>query len=82
MEDVLHDLNIVERDGAELNLHLNYQKSEVICVDKDTRDVVLSILPGARVVPSWANWGYVFHFHHPEGEHQAIGDFGRRFKHF
>ena len=33
MEDVLHDLNIVECEGAELGLHLNYQKSEVICVD-------------------------------------------------
>ena len=50
MEDVLHDLNIVEREGAELGLHLNYQKSEVICVDKDTRDAVLSFLPGALVV--------------------------------
>ena len=50
MEDVLHDLNIVEREGAELGLHLNYRKSEVIGVDKDTRDAILSFLPGARVV--------------------------------
>ena len=49
-EDVLQDLNMVECDGAELGLHLNHQKSEVICVDNDTSDAVLSFLQGAHVV--------------------------------
>ena len=31
VEDVLEDLDLVERDGAELDLHLNPQMSENIC---------------------------------------------------
>ena len=50
-EEVLrHDLEVVEREGAELGLKLNHLKSEVICVVSDLRDTILSSLPGARVV--------------------------------
>ena len=56
-EDILHDLEVVEREGVDLGLHLNHlglhlnhQKSEVICGDGDTRAAVLSSLEGAHVV--------------------------------
>ena len=49
-EDVLHDLDVVEREGADLGLCLNNQKSEVICDDIDTKDPLLLSLQGARVV--------------------------------
>ena len=49
-EDILHDLEVVLHEGAELGLFLNYQNSEVICDDNDTRAVVLSSLQGAKVV--------------------------------
>ena len=39
-EDILHDLEVVEREGAEVGLHLNHQKSEVIHADNDTRGAV------------------------------------------
>ena len=48
--DILHDLEVVEREGVDLGLHLNHQKSEVICGDGDTRAAVLSSLEGAHVV--------------------------------
>lgn len=49
-EDVLHDLAVVEQEGAELGLHLNHQKSEVISTDDVSREAVLSSLLGAQVV--------------------------------
>ena len=49
MEDVLQDLDLVEREGAELSLHLNPQKSEIICSDHVARGLLLCALPGARV---------------------------------
>ena len=49
-EDVLHDLDVVECEGADLGLCLNNQKSEVICDDIDTKDALLLSLQGARVV--------------------------------
>ena len=49
-EDVLHGLDVVEREGADLGLCLNNQKSEVICDDIDTKDALLLSLQGARVV--------------------------------
>ena len=49
-EEVLHDLELVEREGAELGLRLNHEKSEVISSDNEARAAVLSSLPGALVV--------------------------------
>ena len=47
-EEVLrHDLEVVEREGAELGLKLDHLKSEVICVVPDLRDTIMSSLPGA-----------------------------------
>ena len=45
-EMLQHDLEVVEREGAEVD-HL---KSEVICSVPDIRNSILSYLPGARVV--------------------------------
>ena len=43
MEEVLEDLNQVER--AALNLGLNHAKSELICVESATREAMLSAVP-------------------------------------
>ena len=48
-EEVLHDLEVVECEVVELGLLLNHQKCEVICADSDTRAVVVSSLPGAKL---------------------------------
>ena len=50
VEDVLHDLDLVEREGAELGLILNHQKSEIISSDNAARGSVLCAIPGARVI--------------------------------
>ena len=49
-EEVLHDLELVEREGAELGLRLNHEKLEIIGSDNEARAAVLSSLPGALVV--------------------------------
>ncbi len=49
-EDVKHDLEVVVREGAALDLHLNERKSEVICVDPAARDSILHSIPGAQVI--------------------------------
>ena len=50
LEDISHDLEIVQRAGSELGLHLNRQKSEVICTNPATAVPILSAIPGAQVV--------------------------------
>ena len=46
MEDVLE---LIEREGAELGLHLNNQKSEIICSDHVARATIVDAFPGAHV---------------------------------
>ena len=48
--DIAEDLEVVKNKGADLGPSLNQAKSEVICEDNDTRDVVLSALQCAKVV--------------------------------
>ena len=60
MEEVLHDLSFVERSALDLGLHLNHDKSELICADTATRDAMLSVAPRLRPVdpmmpPFWAH---------------------------
>ena len=49
VEDVLHDVDLLEREGADLGLYLNNQKSEIICSDHVARGTILCALPGAHV---------------------------------
>ena len=48
-ESVLHDLQLVEREAAELGLQLNCSKSELICCDSSSRDAILSEAPGLLI---------------------------------
>ena len=50
LDNVRHDLEIVERLGSELGLYLNHQKSEVICTKLVAANPILSAIPGAQVV--------------------------------
>ena len=45
VEEVLHDLSLVERSALDLGLHLNHDKSEFICADTATIDAMLSVAP-------------------------------------
>ena len=54
VEEVLQDLAFVERAAAELGLHLNHDKSELICTNSSTREAVLSVAPRLRPVDSGA----------------------------
>ena len=55
VEDISHDLQLVVGMASQLGLHLSKEKSEIICRDSSTRDLIQSVLPGARVVePSCA----------------------------
>ena len=60
VEEVFHDLSFVERSALDLGLHLNHDKSELICADTATRDAILFVLPVSvqltRVMPPfWAH---------------------------
>ena len=48
-EDILQDLEVIE-SAEEIGLHLNNEKSEIICHDPVVRGTILFSLPGARVV--------------------------------
>ena len=50
IEDLRHDLRVVEKVGQEIGLQLNEEKTEVICCCQEARESVLSSLPGALVV--------------------------------
>ena len=49
LEDISHDLELVQRVGSDLGLHLNRQKSEVICTNPASAVPILSAIPGAQV---------------------------------
>ena len=49
-ESVLHDLHYLESGAAELGLHLNQSKSELICDDMFSRNVMLDDAPSLRYV--------------------------------
>ena len=49
-EDISHDLEIVQCVGSDLGLHLNHEKSEVICTNPATTSPILSAIPGAHVL--------------------------------
>ena len=46
---MLQDLQLVEREAAELGLQLNCRKSELICRDPLSRDAILSEAPGFQI---------------------------------
>ena len=50
MEDLRHDLEEVERVGAEIGLQLNEGKTEIICLNRDTKESLLLSLLGALFV--------------------------------
>lgn len=50
IEDLRHDLQVVEKVGQEIGLQLNEEKTEVICCSQEARESVLSSLPGVLVV--------------------------------
>ena len=50
LEEIRHDLEIVQCVGTELGLHLNRQKSEVISTNPATASPILSAIPGAQVM--------------------------------
>ena len=50
VDDLMHDLNVVEREGAEIGLQLNREKSEIVCAHPDTVNSILPSLQGAQVV--------------------------------
>ena len=55
--EVLQDLEVVNREGRDLGLQLNHQKSEVISSDDSSIAAILSFLEGARTVdPPKANF--------------------------
>lgn len=43
MENVLQDLDLVKKEGFEFGLHLNPQRSEIICSDHAAREFLLCI---------------------------------------
>ena len=48
-QSVLHDLQLVEREAAELGLQLNCSKSELICCNSSSREAILSEAPGLLI---------------------------------
>ena len=50
LDDVRHDLEIVQRFGSKLGLHLSHQKSEVVWTKFVAVNLTLSAIPGAQVV--------------------------------
>ena len=48
--DVSQDVEMVQHCSDELGLQLSHQKSEILCDDISTRDKILSVLPGSKVV--------------------------------
>ena len=44
------DLEVVEQEGAEIRLHLNKGKSEIICENPEISDPIVQCLPGAKIV--------------------------------
>ena len=44
---MLHNLDLIVSEGAELGLHLNHLESEIICSDHVSRGTLLCTLPNA-----------------------------------
>ena len=49
MEDVLHDLKVIQA-VEELGLCVNNSKSEIVCHDDVVRGTLITVLPGAMMV--------------------------------
>ena len=45
MDNLKHDLEVVEQEGAEVGLHLNKGKSEIICANPEILDPIVHCLP-------------------------------------
>ena len=50
VNDVLHDLELVEEEACRLGLHLNHEKSELICDDPNAGNLNLSVSSDLSVV--------------------------------
>ncbi|MDA8003073.1 MAG: reverse transcriptase domain-containing protein, partial [Alphaproteobacteria bacterium] len=50
LEDIIRDLQLVEKEAAELGLQLNRSKSELLCEGPTTRDQLLKVVPGLQVI--------------------------------
>ena len=50
LQDITRDLQLVEKEAAELGLQLNRSKSELLCEDPTTRDQLLKVVPGLQVI--------------------------------
>ena len=50
IEDISHDLQVVEEVGKENGLHLNEEKTEVICCSQEARESLTFYLPEALVM--------------------------------
>ena len=50
LEDVQHDVDLIEREAGELGLVLNHKKSEIITNDPSSRSSILAQMPDALVV--------------------------------
>ena len=50
MDNLKRDLEVVERGGAEIGLHLNKGESKIICANPEISDAIVSCLPGAKIV--------------------------------
>ena len=51
VDDLKHDLAIVEQEEAEIGLQLNREKSEIVCANPDTSNAIQPSLQGARGGP-------------------------------
>ena len=55
LDQIKHDLRVIEEESSALGLDLNPEKSEIICSDPQTITSLLSLIPGAiQVAPSAA----------------------------
>ena len=50
VEDVIHDLQLVEDEAGLAGLKLNHAKSELICDDVCAHDAVMSVFSGLQVI--------------------------------
>ena len=50
MDNGKNDLEVVEREGAEIGIHLNKGKSEIICANPEISDPIVHCLSGAKIV--------------------------------
>ena len=48
LEQILHDLDVIEDESRGLGLSLNQRKSDIICSDPPTCSSLVSIMPDAK----------------------------------